>query len=58
VLPYLRTVGAGLLGGSDLAQRLTERWLLYFGILFVLVVFFFPRGVIGTVRQAAAARRR
>jgi branched-chain amino acid transport system permease protein len=38
-------------------QRLTERWPLYFGVLFILVVFFFPRGVIGTVRERAARRR-
>jgi branched-chain amino acid transport system permease protein len=32
-------------------QRLTDRWFLYFGILFILVVFFFPRGVLGTLRD-------
>jgi len=54
-LPDLRAVGA-LLGGSEIAQRLTERWLLLFGILFVLVVFFFPKGVVGTVREALSRR--
>ena len=34
------------------------RWLLYFGILFILVVFFFPRGVLGTVRETIARPRR
>jgi len=43
--------------GSEILQRLSERWLLYFGILFVLVVFFFPRGVLGTLREVAARRR-
>jgi branched-chain amino acid transport system permease protein len=51
LLPNLRAVGATLFPGSELAVRLTDRWLLYFGILFVLVVFFFPRGVIGTLRR-------
>lgn len=51
VLPQLRAVGAALFPGSDLAQRLTDRWLLYFGVLFILVVFFFPRGVMGTLRR-------
>jgi branched-chain amino acid transport system permease protein len=50
-LPGLRTLGAALLPGSELVQRLTDRWLLYFGILFILVVFFFPRGVLGTLRR-------
>ena len=57
LLPDLRGLGA-LLGGSEIAQRLTERWLLVFGVLFVLVVFFFPKGVLGTAREALARRRR
>jgi branched-chain amino acid transport system permease protein len=51
LLPNLRVAGAALFPGSELVVRLTDRWLLYFGILFVLVVFFFPRGVIGTLRR-------
>jgi branched-chain amino acid transport system permease protein len=35
----------------EIVQRLAERWILYFGILFVLVVFFFPKGVVGTARD-------
>ena len=57
VLPGLSAVGASLFPGSAWVQRLTERWPLYFGVLFILVVFFFPRGVIGTVRERAARRR-
>jgi branched-chain amino acid transport system permease protein len=56
-LPDLRGLGA-VLGGSEIAQRLTERWLLVFGVLFVLIVFFFPKGVLGTARDARAHRRR
>ncbi|MBI1963100.1 MAG: branched-chain amino acid ABC transporter permease [Candidatus Rokubacteria bacterium] len=48
LLPNLRTLGAALFPGSEVVQRLTERWPLYFGLLFVLVVFFFPKGVIGS----------
>jgi branched-chain amino acid transport system permease protein len=54
LLPRLRAVGAALFPGSVLVERLTDRWLLWFGILFILIVFFFPRGVLGTIR----ARRR
>lgn len=57
LLPNLRGLGASLFAGSDILLRLSERWLLYFGILFVLVVFFFPRGVLGTLREVAARRR-
>lgn len=56
LLPDLRVVGAQLFPGSEILQRLTERWLLYFGILFILVVFFFPRGVLGTIREALGRR--
>ena len=57
LLPNLRGLGGSLFAGSEILQRLSERWLLYFGILFVLVVFFFPRGVLGTLREAADRRR-
>ncbi|HET8532050.1 MAG TPA: branched-chain amino acid ABC transporter permease [Methylomirabilota bacterium] len=57
LLPNLRGLGGSLFAGSEILQRLSERWLLYFGILFVLVVFFFPRGVLGTLRETLARRR-
>ncbi|MBI4587736.1 MAG: branched-chain amino acid ABC transporter permease [Candidatus Rokubacteria bacterium] len=56
LLPDLRAVGTLMFPGSEILQRLTERWLLYFGILFILVVFFFPKGVIGTVREVLSRR--
>jgi branched-chain amino acid transport system permease protein len=58
VLPDLRGVAAALFPASEILQRLAERWLLYFGVLFILVVFFFPRGVLGTLREVAGRRRR
>ena len=51
LLPDLRAVGAALAPGSEVLQRLADRWLLYFGILFILVVFFFPKGILGTLRE-------
>jgi branched-chain amino acid transport system permease protein len=57
LLPDLKVWGARLLPGSVVVERLSERWLLYFGILFILVVFFFPRGVLGTAREALARRQ-
>jgi len=35
---------------------MADRWLLYFGVLFILVVFFFPKGVLGTLRDRMAGR--
>jgi branched-chain amino acid transport system permease protein len=56
VLPNLRAIGGALLPGSVLVARLTDRWLLWFGLLFVLVVFFFPKGVLGTLRERSTRR--
>jgi branched-chain amino acid transport system permease protein len=56
LLPDLRGVAAALFPASEIFQRLAERWLLYFGILFILVVFFFPKGVLGTIRDRLARR--
>jgi branched-chain amino acid transport system permease protein len=56
-LPDLQKVTAKLLPGSEVLQRLSERWILYFGILYVLVVLFFPKGVMGSLRDMAARRR-
>jgi branched-chain amino acid transport system permease protein len=58
LLPDLRAIGAALAPGSQILQRLADRWLLYFGVLFILVVFFFPKGVLGTLREAWARRTR
>lgn len=58
LLPDLRALGAALFPASEMFQRLADRWLLYFGVLFILVVFFFPKGVLGTLREALARRAR
>jgi branched-chain amino acid transport system permease protein len=58
LLPDLRVLGAFLAPGSEILQRLADRWLLYFGVLFILVVFFFPKGVLGTLREAWVRRAR
>jgi branched-chain amino acid transport system permease protein len=28
-----------------------DRWLLWLGVLFVLIVYFFPAGIVGTLRE-------
>lgn len=33
-----------------------DRWMLWFGIFFILVVYFFPSGVVGRLRESAARR--
>lgn len=56
-LPDLLKAGAGLLPKVEILQRLSERWVLFFGLAYVLVVLFFPKGVIGAAREMASRRR-
>ena len=56
-LPDLQKLTAAILPDVEIVQRLSERWILYFGILFVLMVYFFPKGFVGTAREAIRARR-
>ncbi len=49
-LPGLLKSLAGLAPENIFLANMADRWQLYFGILFVLVVIFFPKGVIGTIR--------
>jgi branched-chain amino acid transport system permease protein len=55
-LPELQNVAQAVLPDVQIIQRLAERWILYFGILFVLIVFFFPKGVVGTARELMKKR--
>lgn len=48
---------AGVLPDVGFLQRMTDRWLLYFGILFVLVVIFFPKGIVGSIRDYVARKK-
>ncbi len=55
-LPDLQNVAKSLLPNAHLLHAAMERWLLIFGILFILVVFFFPKGIVGSI-QAWLDRR-
>ncbi|AFT70166.1 Branched-chain amino acid ABC transporter, permease protein [Alloalcanivorax dieselolei B5] len=47
----LKWLGGGLEPGTLLAELVgPERWLLWFGLLFVLSVYFFPAGIVGQLR--------
>jgi len=56
-LPDLEHVAEAVFPHVVIVQRLAERWILYFGILFILVVFFFPKGVVGTARDMIRRRK-
>ena len=57
-LPKLQVLIAALLPGVPLAVRLSERWLFYFGLLFILIVYFFPKGVVGTAQEIFSKKER
>jgi branched-chain amino acid transport system permease protein len=57
-LPDLQKLARDILPQATLLHNVFERWLLLFGILFVLVVIFFPKGVIGSVKEHIARRKR
>jgi branched-chain amino acid transport system permease protein len=57
-LPKLQVLIASLLPGVPLAVRLSERWLFYFGLLFILIVYFFPKGVVGTAQEIFSKKDR
>ena len=56
-LPEMEQLAAEIFPKAEIIQRLAERWVLYFGILFILVVFFFPKGIVGTARDYMAMRK-
>jgi branched-chain amino acid transport system permease protein len=57
-LPDLQKLAKDLFPHAEFLHNVLERWLLLFGILFILVVVFFPKGVIGSVQEYMARRRR
>jgi len=57
-LPKLQVLIASLLPGIPFAIRLSERWLFYFGLLFIIIVYFFPKGIVGTAQEILARRKR
>ena len=56
-LPDLQHLAKGLLPQATLLHNLLERWLLLFGVLFILVVIFFPKGVIGSMQEYLSRRK-
>ncbi|QBP41050.1 branched-chain amino acid ABC transporter permease [Paenisporosarcina antarctica] len=58
-------IGAGVielsqhyLSGLAKEYPIFERWIIFFGILYILVVIFFPAGIVGTIRQAYYKRKK
>jgi branched-chain amino acid transport system permease protein len=56
-LPKLQVLIASLLPGVPFAIRLSERWLFYFGLLFIIIVYFFPKGIVGTAQGILSRKK-
>jgi branched-chain amino acid transport system permease protein len=59
-LQLLLQKGASIFVGIPVVEHLLhpDRWLLWFGVVFVLAVYFFPTGVVGKLRERAGRAAR
>lgn len=58
-------IGAGIIefahdGLTELAKEhwIFERWIIFFGIIYILVVIFFPLGIVGTIKKSTWKRKK
>jgi len=63
VMGGMRTFWGPLLGAAvfvvlqDYLSSITINWMSFIGLMFVLVVLFFPRGLLGVIRPPSPASR-
>ena len=57
-------IGAGVielaqhyLSGMAKEHPIFERWIIFFGIVYILAVIFFPKGIVGTIQHALWKRK-
>jgi len=61
VIGGMRTFWGPLLGAAvfvmlqDYISSMTVNWMSFVGVIFILVVLFFPRGLLGMMRRRMAA---
>ena len=56
-LPDLLKGIATFLPDYDIIQRIAERWIAFLGLMFIVAIMVFPKGVVGTVRDIIARRK-
>jgi branched-chain amino acid transport system permease protein len=56
-LPDLQGMTRSLFPHAAGLHEAMERWLLVFGVLFIVVVFFFPKGIVGSLREYGLRRK-
>ncbi|MCP4297399.1 MAG: branched-chain amino acid ABC transporter permease [Proteobacteria bacterium] len=53
-LPQIKIFTDNFFPEYPILGQIAERWLLLFGLLYVLVVFFFPQGILGSIKKKRA----
>ena len=50
-LPQLKVLSDQLFPGVPFPGNITERWLLMCGLLYVIIVLYFPKGILGALKN-------
>jgi branched-chain amino acid transport system permease protein len=48
---------AALFPDYEFIHRVAERWIAFLGLMFIVAIMVFPKGVVGTVRDIIARRK-
>ena len=56
-LPDLLKGIASLFPGVEIIHNIAERWIAFLGLMFIIAIMVFPKGVVGTVRDWMAQRQ-
>ena len=56
-LPDLLKGIAALLPEVEIIHRIAERWIAFLGLMFIVAIMVFPKGVIGTIRDRIGRRK-
>jgi branched-chain amino acid transport system permease protein len=56
-LPELLKGIAALFPDYEIIHRIAERWIAFLGLMFIVAIMVFPKGVVGTVREIIARRK-
>jgi len=57
-LPDLLKSIAALFPDYEIIHRIAERWIAFLGLMFIVAIMVFPKGVVGTARDMLARRRK
>jgi branched-chain amino acid transport system permease protein len=55
-LPDLLRGIAGNFPDYEVIQRMADRWMAYFGVMFIVVIMVFPKGIVGTAQKIIRQR--